>query len=218
MGGKVRKLAEIDREVAACRKCPLWRGATNPVPGAGSAEAEVMFIGEGPGFYEDKQGLPFVGPAGKLLDQLLEMIGLRRTEVFIANMIKHRPPGNRDPLPQEMAACSGYLERQIEVVEPKVIVPLGRFSMGKFIPGVRISQVHGQARFVQVSGRKVIVIPMYHPAAALRAGRIMEELKKDFLVIGKFLNKGNQDYQVDQVDQEDKVEKEEEQVKQESLF
>jgi DNA polymerase len=181
-----------------------------------------MFIGEGPGFHEDQQGLPFVGPAGKLLDKLLSSIGLKREEVFITNVIKHRAPGNRDPMPSEIDACRGFLDKQIEVIDPKVVVTLGRFSMDKFIPGARISQVHGQARFVQFGDKKLIVIPMYHPAAALRAGRIMEELRKDFLGIGKYLGGGDRVNQVDQLhqeDQEDQVGKEkEDKIKQERLF
>lgn len=212
---KAQKLNKIAREVAGCRKCPLWQGTTNPVPGYGNPETEVMFIGEGPGFHEDQQGLPFVGQAGKVLDSLLASIGLKREEVFITNVIKHRAPENRDPLPQEMGACQGFLDQQIELIDPRLVVTLGRFSMGKFIPGVRISQAHGQARFVDFGGKKLIVIPMYHPAAALRAGRIMEELRKDFLVIGKFLKEGGLDTK--ETEREVKTEVEDH-IKQETLF
>src|SRR5450759_1270972 len=146
------------------------------VPGEGPANAELMFIGEGPGFYENEQGRPFVGQAGKLLDDLLAAIHLKRADVFITNVVKCRPPGNRDPLPDELAACSDYLDRQIEAIQPRIIVTLGRFSMAKFLPNARISDVHGQAAWVK--GR--LVVPMYHPAAAFHPPRLKPALKKDF--------------------------------------
>jgi DNA polymerase len=135
-----------------------------------------MFIGEGPGFHENEQGLPFVGAAGRFLDELLAGIGMQRAEVFITNVVKCRPPGNRDPLPEELAACDPYLERQIKAINPKVIVTLGRFSMGKFMPGAKISQVHGQPR--TVNGR--LVVPMFHPAAALHQGSLKPVVQADF--------------------------------------
>lgn len=187
---KKQKLEKVSQQVAKCQKCPLYENATNPVPGEGNPEAEIMFIGESPGYNEDQQGRPFVGQAGKLLDQLLQLIKVRRTDVFIANVVKHRPPENRDPLPEEIEACKNYLDEQIKIINPKIIVTLGRFSMNKFLPGEYISRAHGQARFVDFAGERHIVIPMYHPAAALRSTRVMEEIKEDFKKIIKFL-KGN---------------------------
>jgi len=184
---KTAVLAEVDRQVRSCRNCPLFKGTTKAVPGSGSPEAPLLLIGEAPGYWEDQQGEPFVGPAGKLLDVLLASIKLKRNDVFIANLIKHRPPANRDPLPAEIEACSIYLDRQIAVITPQVIVTLGRYSMNKFLPGEYISHTHGQPRFAQFQNRKITVVPMYHPAAALRSGKIMTELKTDFLRLGDFL-------------------------------
>lgn len=181
------KLEEIAKRVKRCTRCPLYRRATNPVPGEGSPKAEIMFIGEGPGYYEDQQGRPFVGQAGKLLGQLLSSIKLSRKEVFIGNMVKHRPPGNRDPLPEEIEACQPFLDEQIKVINPKIIVTLGRFSMAKFLPDEKISQIHGQARLVNWEGKRLIVLPMYHPAAALRSGEIMRQIREDFLKISQLL-------------------------------
>lgn len=181
---KQQKLKEIARQVEECKKCPLWK---NPkaVPGEGDPEAEIMLTGEAPGYYESLQGRPFVGAAGQLLTQLLKSIGLERTQVFICNMLRHRPPENRDPLPEEIKACEPFLDEQIKIIDPEIIVTLGRFSMAKFLPGEFISKVHGQARFIEFAGQKRIVIPMYHPAAALRNVKIMEEIKKDFQKIPK---------------------------------
>lgn len=204
---KKQKLEEIAKKVAGCQKCPLYKNATNPVPGEGNPEAEVMFIGEGPGYHEDQEGRPFVGQAGKLLDKLIESIGLRREEVFIANVVKHRPPENRDPLPEEINACQEYLNEQIRVINPKIIVTLGRFSMNEFLPGEYISKVHGQARFVDFSGERRTVIPQYHPAAALRSTRVMEELKSDFQKIARFLG-GN----FEEIDEPETVKDEEKQL------
>lgn len=184
---KKKKLEEIAKRVASCKKCPLYKNAINPVPGEGNPEAEIMFIGEGPGFYEDQQGRPFVGQAGKLLDSLLQLIKLPRKEVFIANVIKHRPPNNRDPLPEEIEACKEFLNAQIKIIDPKIIVTLGRFSMAKFLPGEFISKIHGQARFVDFAGKRRVVISMYHPAAALRSVTVMREIKEDFQKICKIL-------------------------------
>jgi uracil-DNA glycosylase family 4 len=156
-------LEQVAREVSGCTRCPLSQSRTNAVPGEGAPRAEIMFIGEGPGFHEDQSGRPFVGAAGNFLTELLTKIGLDRESVYITNVVKCRPPGNRDPEPQEMQACSDYLERQIELIDPKVIVTLGRFSMARWFPSARISRIHGQARQM---GRRLIV-PFYHPAAAL---------------------------------------------------
>ena len=146
------------------------------VPGDGPANAEIMFIGEGPGFHENEQGHPFVGAAGKFLDQLLAQAGVTRADVFIANVVKCRPPGNRDPLPDELAACDTYLEAQIKAINPSIIVTLGRFSMGKFVPGAKISAIHGQMR--KVDDR--FVIPMFHPAAALHQAALKPAILGDF--------------------------------------
>lgn len=172
------ELQEIASQVRVCQKCPLGQARTNAVPGEGPEHAEVMFIGEAPGFHEDRQGRPFVGAAGKFLEELLASIGLRREDVFITNVIKCRPPGNRDPLPDELAACRPYLDRQIELIKPKVIVTLGRFSMARYFPGASISRVHGQAKRVS----DVIYFPMLHPAAGLHQASwrplIEEDIKK----------------------------------------
>lgn len=185
---KADKLKEISEQVKICKKCELYKHSTHAVPGEGEAGAEIMFIGEGPGFHEDNQGRPFVGQAGKLLDSLLEMIGVRRADVFIANVIKHRPPENRDPEPAEIAACGFWLDEQIKIIQPKMVVTLGRFSMTKFIPGAAISKIHGQARVVDFENFRFLVLPMYHPAAALRNGAVLEELKRDFKKIQQLLD------------------------------
>ena len=157
------ELESLVAEVSRCTRCLLHRGRTKAVPGAGPENADIMFIGEAPGFHEDQQGLPFVGAAGSFLDELLESIDLKRDQVYVTNVIKCRPPGNRDPLPEEVAACKSYLDRQIELIQPKLVVTLGRFSMARAFPKARISRIHGQP--LKISG--VIYYPMYHPAAAL---------------------------------------------------
>lgn len=177
---KKESLNQIEKKISSCQKCPLYKTATNPVPGNGNSEAEILFVGEAPGFHEDQQGIPFCGAAGKLLDTLLSLIGLDRSKVFVANMLKHRPPENRDPQPEEMEACREYLDEQIKIIEPKVIITLGRFSMIKFYPYGKISVDHGKGRIVEHNGSKYIFIPMYHPAAALRAGAVDLQLREDF--------------------------------------
>jgi len=138
-------LEALAREIAGCRRCALAAGRTYAVPGEGNPSAEIMFIGEGPGFNEDQTGRPFCGAAGQFLTQLIESIGLKRQDVYITNIVKSRPPGNRDPLPEEILACKPWLDRQLEIIKPKVIVTLGRFSMARFFPGATISRIHGQA-------------------------------------------------------------------------
>ncbi len=170
-------LEALHREVERCTRCPLHIGRTHAVPGAGPVTAEIMFIGEAPGFHEDQQGIPFVGAAGKLLNQMLEKAGIARESIYITNVIKCRPPGNRDPKPEEVEACRGYLERQIEIINPKVIVTLGRYSMARAFPNEKISRIHGQPR--RVDGR--IYFPMYHPAAALHQPSLRRVVEKDFL-------------------------------------
>jgi len=169
-------LAAIDRESAACTLCALQHSRKHAVSGEGPPEAEIMFIGEGPGFHENEQGRPFVGAAGKFLDELLAGIGVTREQVFITNVVKCRPPGNRDPQIEELQACNDYLERQIQAINPKVIVTLGRFSTARFFPNAKVSQVHGQTLRV---GDKTIV-PMYHPAAALHQPSLRTAVENDF--------------------------------------
>ena len=169
-------LDEISAEVRSCTKCDLCQGTKHGVPGEGSAGAEVLFIGEGPGQREDALGRPFVGPAGQFLNELLASIGLDRSTAYITNVVKHRPPNNRDPLPEEIAACSDYLDRQIAAINPKVIVTLGRFSMARYFPNARITAIHGQAK--KIDGR--IVVAMFHPAAALHQSSLRQTVEEDF--------------------------------------
>lgn len=169
------ELEALAAEVAKCTRCLLHQGRTKTVPGAGPDNADIMFIGEAPGFHEDQQGYPFVGAAGKFLEELLGSIGLTRDDVFIANVIKCRPPGNRDPLPEEIEACKPFLDRQIELLQPKLVVTLGRFSMARAFPKARISHIHGQPR--KIGG--VLYYPMYHPAAALHQPSLRSVIKED---------------------------------------
>jgi len=170
-------LETIAAQVAVCTKCELYKGRTHAVPGEGPTHAEIMFIGEGPGANEDKQGRPFVGASGKFLDELLAQAGVTRSDVFITNVVKCRPPGNRDPQPIEVETCtSNYLDNQIKIVNPSIIVTLGRHSMSKFIPDAKITQIHGQ---MQKVGKR-FVIPMFHPAAALHQVRFRPMLLEDF--------------------------------------
>ncbi|MEL7646444.1 MAG: uracil-DNA glycosylase [Anaerolineaceae bacterium] len=176
-------LQTIRAQVQQCRACPLYAGRTRAVPGEGPAGSEVMFIGEGPGYHEDQQGQPFVGQAGRFLDELLACAGLKRAEVFITNVVKCRPPSNRDPEPDELKSCDQYLDAQIEAINPRVIVTLGRFSMAKFVAGGRISQIHGRPH--KVDGR--VVVTMYHPAAALHQPALKTTLMEDFEHLKQFL-------------------------------
>ena len=176
-------LDAIAAQVRVCPKCELARTRTNAVPGDGNASARVMLVGEGPGWHEDQQGLPFVGNSGKFLNELLEKAGLKREDVFITNVVKCRPPGNRDPLPDEMAACAPYLDRQIAVIDPEVIVTLGKYSMSRWFPGERISHIHGKPKRF---GR-LLVVPMYHPAAALHQGSLRGVIEEDFSKLPRIL-------------------------------
>lgn len=176
-------LDEIAREVSVCTACELHKGRTRAVPGEGPVNAEIMFIGEAPGRNEDQQGRPFVGQAGKLLEELLAEIALTRDDVWIGNVVKCRPPNNRDPQPEEIAACAGYLERQIALLQPKVIATLGRYSMEKFFPGARITRVHGQAKR---DGNRVL-IPLFHPAYILRNMNAMPDAIRDMRKIPRLL-------------------------------
>jgi DNA polymerase len=177
------ELTQVAKEVVVCKKCALSKSRKNAVPGVGPAKAEIMFIGEAPGFHENEKGLPFVGAAGNFLNELLAQAGLERSDVWITNVVKCRPPGNRDPQEEEIATCDQYLERQIEAIDPKIIITLGRFSMGKFMPGAKISTVHGQMR--KVGDR--FVIAMFHPAAALHQASIKPAIMKDFAQLPKLL-------------------------------
>jgi uracil-DNA glycosylase len=183
------ELEVVAQDVRACTKCRLYQTAKNGVPGEGNPNAEIMLVGEGPGQQEDKQGRPFVGPAGNLLNELLARAGLRREDVFIANVVKHRPPGNRDPMPDEKQACWEYLERQIAAIKPKLIVTLGRHSLETFFgPNAKISQVHGTTR----PWRNVLAYASFHPAAALHQPRFREALEQDFSELPKALEQARQ--------------------------
>jgi uracil-DNA glycosylase len=178
-------LEGIAAEVRECTRCRLHETRTKAVPGEGDPDTEVVFVGEGPGFNEDQQGRPFVGRAGGLLDRLLGSIGWRRDQVYITNIVKCRPPGNRDPEPDEVAACAPYLQRQLEALDPAVIVTLGRHSMARFLPGARISQAHGTVRPADpaTGAHGALVLAMYHPAAALRTPAIERESFEDAAAI-----------------------------------
>lgn len=179
------ELNRIAGEVASCTKCTLHHSRKFAVPGEGPPNAEIMFVGEGPGFHENEQGRPFVGAAGKFLEELLASIGLTRKDVFITNVVKCRPPGNRDPQQDELTACSVYLDHQIQTINPKVIVTLGRYSMAYFIPNAKISSIHGQA--MQIRGR--LIVAMYHPAAALHQGSLRPVIETDFSRIPELIAK-----------------------------
>lgn len=179
-----KTLEKLAKQIKVCTRCELHRSRTEAVPGEGPTHAEIMFIGEGPGASEDKQGRPFVGASGKFLDQLLEQAGVTRTEVFITNVVKCRPPGNRDPLPDEIDICtSNYLQHQIEIVNPSIIVTLGRHSMNLFFKGAKITQIHGQMR--KVGDR--FVIAMFHPAAALHQLSLKPTIMADFARLPELL-------------------------------
>ena len=182
------ELEGLAKEISECTRCLLHRARTKAVPGEGPANAELMFIGEAPGFHEDQQGRPFVGAAGQYLEELLGMIGFKRTQVFIANVIKCRPPGNREPQPEEIEACKPYLDRQLELIRPRFVVTLGRFSMARAFPTARISNVHGQPR--KIDG--VIYYPMYHPAAALHQPSLRSVLEEDMRRIPELLRQVSQ--------------------------
>lgn len=176
MGQVETGMKELEAQVRTCQLCRLAKTRTKAVPGEGNVRAEVMFIGEGPGYHEDKQGRPFVGAAGNFLNELLAIAGLSRESVYIANVVKCRPPQNRDPMPDEIAACAPYLARQTALINPRIIVTLGRYSMAQFFPGERISQIHGTARMVD--GR--LCVAMYHPAAGLHQESLADVIRADF--------------------------------------
>ena len=179
-------------EVSACTRCRLAEGRTQVVFGVGDPNADLMFVGEAPGFHEDKQGFPFVGQAGKLLDKLLAGIGLERGDVYIANVLKCRPPGNRDPQPDEIEACEGHLFRQVALIEPKVVATLGNFAT-KLLSGKQlgITRVHGQEQEVTLGGRSVLLYPIYHPAAALYTPAMLNVLEEDFRRLPELIGRVN---------------------------
>lgn len=181
---KIRQLI-VDNNV-----CPkLAAQATNLVMGDGNANADIVFIGEAPGKSEDEQGLPFVGAAGKFLNEMLAAAGMDRSDVYITNIVKYRPPNNRDPLPEEKQAFWPYLVKQLQVIDPKVVITLGRHSMEYFLPGMYISQIHGQPKRVQFGDKKLVIVPLYHPAAALYNGSMRQTLIDDFLIVPEIVSK-----------------------------
>ena len=186
---KQKLLDQLKEKMAEDNLLPLKKGSTQLVFGDGSSNAEILFIGEGPGYWEDVKGIPFVGNAGALLNQMLAMVKIPRNDVYITNVIHHRPPQNRDPELSEIKAYEPYLDEIIKIIEPKVIVTLGRFSMAKFLPGVFISSVHGKEKKLSVNGREVLILPMYHPAAALRNGDVKQKFKMDFEKLPDILEK-----------------------------
>lgn len=188
---KKEELEQIRQAAEACKKCDLCKGRTNLVPGDGSFDAQIMFVGEAPGKNEDEQGKPFVGAAGKILSTLLESIGLKREDVYITNVVKCRPPMNRDPLPEEVACCSDYLSKEVEIIQPKIIVLLGRHAMDRFLPGLKITKDHGQP--FRRNGQ--VYFPVYHPAATIYHQALRADLEKDFKKIPKI---------IEAVDREDK--------------
>ncbi len=176
-------LSDLNREISACRQCELYRQRTKVVPGEGAEDAAIVFIGEAPGWHEDQQGRPFVGPAGQFLDQLLDSVHLKRSQVYICNVLKCRPPGNRDPQPAEIATCQQWLDRQLQILNPRLVVTLGRYSMARFFPGETISRIHGRPR--REGGRAYLA--MYHPAAALHQQSLRQTIQADMLKIPALL-------------------------------
>ncbi|MBN1935902.1 MAG: uracil-DNA glycosylase [Anaerolineae bacterium] len=176
-------LSELNEQIITCTRCSLHAGRTRAVPGEGPENPQILFIGEAPGFHEDRSGRPFVGASGQFLEQMLEGIGLKRTDVFIANVIKCRPPGNREPQPAEIETCKPYLDRQIELLKPKVVITLGRFSMARYFPGAKVSDIHGQPRKIG----NVLYIPMFHPAAALHQPGLRRTVEEDMAKIPALL-------------------------------
>ena len=178
-------LEELNNQILSCEKCKLYKTRINVVVGEGNSKADIMFIGEAPGRKEDESGLPFVGSAGKILDELIQSIGLQRSDIYIANVVKCRPPKNRDPLPEEIDSCREWLDRQVEIIKPKLIVLLGRHSMDRFLPNRKISIDHGKPK--RLDGQ--VYYPVYHPAATIYRKQVLEDLQKDFLKIPKILEK-----------------------------
>lgn len=187
MEDKIKKLELLKEEMLKDTSLPLRKTATNLVFADGKP-SEIMFIGEGPGYWEDQKGIPFVGNAGAFLNQLLNLAGLKREEVFITNVVHFRPPENRDPEPSELEAFGKYLDKMIKIVNPKIIVTLGRFSMGKFLPGSYISNIHGKPKEINFKGENVVVVPMFHPAAGLRNPEVKIKTQEDFKDLSSIIN------------------------------
>ena len=186
---KYEELHKLKNKMEKDDSLPLKKDAGKLVFGSGNTEATILLCGEGPGRNEDLQGLPFVGQAGKLLEKFLQLAGIERKLVFITNIVHHRPPENRDPLPNEIEAYGKYLDEIVKIIDPKIIITLGRFSMAKFLPDVFISQVHGRDYEVNWNNKKITVVPMYHPAASLRNGKILEAEKEDFVKLKEILTR-----------------------------
>ena len=199
-------LVALYREAKACTRCPLYKTRTQVVFGSGNADADLMFVGEAPGFHEDQQGIPFVGRAGQLLNELLAEQGLAREDVFIANVLKSRPPDNRDPQPSEIEACRPYLEKQVELIEPKVICTLGNFST-KLLTGSPqgITRVHGEPQERQMGGRPVTLFPIFHPAAGLRTPAVKQQLREDFTKLPALLAQPVAEPEPDQIPRADQL-------------
>jgi DNA polymerase len=183
---RITALQAIEAEVRSCQRCPLAGGRTHAVPGVGDYRALALFVGEGPGFEEDRQGRPFVGRSGQFLTEVLQKVGVRREDVFITNVVKCRPPENRDPLPDELGVCSDFLTRQIELINPRIIITLGRFSMYRWLPGSAISKVHGKLHNI---GRGRVLLPMFHPAAALRNPQWRDDFERDIQVLPRLIER-----------------------------
>jgi DNA polymerase len=195
-------LEKIAKEISSCQKCPLYQDTKNSVPGDGSADSGIVFIGEAPGQKEDQKGIPFCGRAGEFLNEMLTMIDLDRDKVFIGNVIKHRPPNNRDPEIDEIERCFPYLLRQLNLLKPQLIITLGRYAMNVFLPEQSISQVHGQPKRIywqhspyfkdqEMYQEQVVILPLYHPAAGLYRASMKDEIIKDFKKIPKIMKKIN---------------------------
>lgn len=188
METKQTQLEQIAADIRDKNVCPdLAKGATNLVMGDGDLDAQIVFIGEAPGKNEDLQGLPFVGAAGKFLNEMLAAAGLERKDVYITNIVKYRPPGNRDPLPEEKAAFWPYLLKQLQIINPKVVITLGRHSMEYFLPDMKIGEIHGQPKRIQFGDHKIVIMPLFHPAAALYNGSLRQTLIDDFLKVPKVI-------------------------------
>jgi uracil-DNA glycosylase family 4 len=187
MISEMSALTELYQQIGQCFKCEIAKARCKVVPGEGAENAGIMFVGEAPGWHEDQQGRPFVGPAGQFLDRLLASIGLERRQVYIANVIKCRPPDNRDPLPMEIQNCRQWLDKQIEIISPRMIVTLGRYSMARYFPGKSISKIHGTAQ----KHDGIIYYAMYHPAAALHQQSLKQAIEADMLKIPRILSEAD---------------------------
>lgn len=182
------KIDELEEKIENCQRCSLYKNATQAVPGGPNPDTDIVFIGEAPGYWEDQKGIPFCGRSGQLLNKLLAKINLKRKDVFIGNILKHRPPNNRDPQPEEIEACTPWLKQQLLIIKPKIVITLGRFALNYFIPNVYISKVHGQAKKILWQDLDLLLYPLYHPAAGLRNGNVKQDLIDDFLRIPKIIN------------------------------